>query len=1004
MSKRHCIAASALLLALGTTRMIAAQAPTSTLAQVPTTTLAQMHHTAWTLRDGAPAEVFALAQTTDGYLWLGTSTGLFRFDGVEFERFVADDGASLPTQNISSLRAVADGSLWVGLRLGGVSKITGRRLQNYTQRDGLPTNTVYSLAHDSSGTIWAATRNGLYQHIGERWTRLNEKIGLPAGPANAVLVDRNGALWVTFENGGAFMREPGRTQFVHQMVEPGMAPLSGIAETSDGEIWVSSEGHDVTQVRGQSAGGGSHTKHAAADMTGLIAGDRESHLWFGTINGIERSTVGGDARSPRAAASAHFTHKDGLSGDFASSMLEDREGNVWIGTEGGIDRFRLNKLAKLELPAQFNAPAIVSGPGGEILVGNVFREMLRVDGRARPLPVRMPAVQTTFRDDVGTVWLGNENGRLWRSSGDSFVAERTPGGIAGSPIQAISLDKSDALWISVVQKGVFRRAANVWTKLDGADGLPVGPALTITSDGINGTWLGYTGNQIAHYANATSHVFTESDGVEVGSVTAIHVAGDHVWVGGESGLMQFVNGRFRLINGEGGVRFRGITGIVECTNGELWLNGAEGVTRIAAEELARARAESNYRVRYERFDSRDGLDGVAPQLRPIPSAIPGEDGTLWFTTSTGAFHIDPTHVKRNTVVPPVYIRSVLSDDRLYRAADTTLLPANTRALQVKYTALSLAIPDRVRFRYQLVSSDSGWQDAGTRRDAFYTNLKPGTYRFRVIASNDDALWNEVGAAVVLVIPPTFLQTSAFLYLCILASAALVWLAYRLRLRSVSRAMREKFDTRLTERTRIAQELHDTLLQGFTGITLKLQSVSHTLSLRDKAAADSIERILSEADMTLAEARHAVWDLRPSELESADLVDGLTSHARSAVRGSGVELIVSVEGNRRRLDTEIEVTALRIGREAVINALTHAAPNVITLDIRFDPHWLVVCVSDDGTGIGSADADVAAQRGHWGIAGMRERCARVGGTLAIVRLATGGTQVCATLPDCAPPTS
>ena len=312
--------------------------------------------------------------------------------------------------------------------------------------------------------------------------------------------------------------------------------------------------------------------------------------------------------------------------------------------------------------------------------------------------------------------------------------------------------------------------------------------------------------------------------------------------------------------------------------------------------------------------------------------------------------------------------------------------------------MSLSIPERVRFRYQLVGSDSGWQDAGGRREAFYTNLKPGSYRFRVIASNEDGVWNEAGAAFDFTIPPSFTQSRWFVAVWIVALSLLIWLAYLGRMRQVAGGLQVRYQAALAERTRIAQELHDTLLQGFTGITLQLRAIERMLARQPKESAEALKSVLASADTALRYARHMIWDMRAVELEGRDLAEALEMAARQAMAGSSAQFVFTVHGDRRQLPLAVETTALRIGREAVLNAVKHAAPRKVEVSLEYGPRSLTLRVADDGTGIRPGAMDAAAAGEHLGIAGMRDRAQRAGGTLDIASEPGRGTTVTASLPN------
>jgi signal transduction histidine kinase/ligand-binding sensor domain-containing protein len=973
-------------------------------AQISRSLQSQTYHTAWTLREGAPADVFALAQTRDGYLWLGTSTGLFRFDGVEFERFVPKRSEALRSPSIASLLALPDGSLYIGYMFGGVSVLTSGHLRTFGVTDGLRGGSVGALVRDSNGVVLAASNDGVFEQHGAHWMHISSDDGLPAGSIRYAMVDRVGTLWVAILNVGIFSRERHAARFVRRATGSGTderKPLAAewsIAETASGDLL----GVRLTggrQVIFDLAGSPSRNLTPdAADLTGFVFADRDTLVWISTAGGTQRYIAqrrsrGGVELKPLD----RLTRATGMSGDVMVSMITDREGNVWTGTEGGLDRFRHPKLTRVGLPTRFVSPAIAPAERGDVWAGNIFGPTVHVSDGVTQTSLEPRYVQATFREPTGRIWLGTEEGSVWHFSGQSFVRDAVPASVNNAPIQGLAIDVQGNLWISVVRKGVFRRLNGVWAANGGMDALPKAPAIFISRDSSGALWFGYTDDRLARLANGIVTNYGPADGISVGNVTALHVAHGHVWIGGESGLQRFDGQQFMSVVGTDDSPFRGLTGIVERASGELWLNGADGVTRVDSTAIGNVLRHTTNRVDFERFDARDGLDGAAPQLRPLPTAVAGADGTLWVTTSKSAFQLDPAHIRRNAIPPPVFIRSVIASGRRYDPADTTFLPASTRALQIRYTALSLSIPERVRFRYRLVGSDLDWQDAGGRRDAFYTNLRPGRYQFAVVASNDDGVWNTEGATLNVVIPPTFAQTPAFLGLCLLASGLFAIAAYRMRLRAVSTALRDRFEVRLAERTRIAQDLHDTLLQGFTGITLQLQGVRRGLTPNDAGADASLERILTDADATLREARRAVWDIRAPELEGTDTVDALNNAARTCIGGTGITMRLDVVGERRRLSGDTELSVLRIGREAVLNAVQHSAATVITIEFGFDAHALTLRIADDGVGVDEVTADFATQRGHWGIAGMRERAARLGGSLTISRARHRGTVVLLTLP-------
>ena len=961
-------------------------------AQQPDQALPHLYHTAWTIRDGAPGDVQALAQTADGFLWLGTLSGLFRFDGVRFELYEPSPPDTLPSVGMSALLPLADGGLWVGYQFGGVSLIEDGGVRSFGEGEGLPRGTIMNLVRDSSGVVWSGGTGGVARLENGRWHTPGPDEGLSGAPVTGMMVDRGGRIWVAADD-GMFARPPGASRF--ERVGPqrssnvGFRDRNVIQEAPDGTIWSVSREFGLQRLASPAAARGAGASMPKIPDPGFMLIERSGAFWFNHTQtpGIERFAA--DGRTSQRIS-------QGLSGNTVQAWLEDREGNVWAGTSNGLDHFRRTKLTRVELPGSGTYFAIAPADSGAVWVGSTEGPVRRVDGtRIEEFPELPRLVDVAYRDPEGVAWVGSPNG-LWRSARGRFERVRLPE-VKNIGIQAVTRDGAGNLWISIVRSGVYRRVGDRWEAFGGHDELPREPAVVLTMDESGRTWLGYTGNRLARLERDSLRLYTSKDGLNVGIVLAIHVRGPHVWVGGERGVALLTRDRIQALTGRNGLRFRGTSGIVETPAGEVWLHGATGISRIPVEEIRRAENDPRYQVDHERLDYRDGLNGTAAQIRPQPTLVAGTDGRLWFATTLGVAWLDPDSVPRNATAPPVAIRRLAAGARSYQPGPDLRLPVRTKSLRIDYTALSLSIPDRVRFRYQLVGSDTGWQDAGGRREAFYTNLGPGSYRFHVVAANEDGVWNEEGAAVDFTIPPSITQSRWFLLVWVAALGVLIWMAYLARVRQVAAGMRVRYQAGLAERARIAHELHDTLLQGFTGITLQLRAIERLLAYRPSEGAEALKNVLATADTTLRHARHMIWDLRAVELEGHDLAEALETATRSAVAGSGVELVFAVRGDARRLPVALETTALRIGREAVLNAVKHAAPSLVHVAVEYGRRALTVRIRDDGTGMSSGATGAPTVGEHMGIAGMRDRAQSVGGTLDIASTPGGGTIVSLVLP-------
>src|SRR5690606_34436613 len=416
----------------------------------------------------------------------------------------------------------------------------------------------------------------------------------------------------------------------------------------------------------------------------------------------------------------------------------------------------------------------------------------------------------------------------------------------------------------IARVGVYRVIDNRWTPWGGLAGLPREPATAMAVDPAGRLWLGYVDSRVAVVDQGHVTVYDSADGLSTGAVQVIAVRGRDIWVGGEMGLARLEGSRFHTVRGARGHAFGNVSGIMERAQGELWLNTSDGAVLIPADEVRKAEANPFHPVEFRLFDHLDGMLGAPGYLRPAPTAVESTDGRLWFSTYDGVVSLAPAPIARNVVVPSVYIKSITVDGERTNVEgqghSALQLPTKPRVLQIAYTAPSFTIPERVQFRYRLEGSEMGWEDVGTRREAFFTGLPPGHYRFQVIAANDSGLWNETGASLEFVIPPTFLQSRAFLALCVTVALAAVWLLFILRMRQVRTKLQWRSEARLLERERIARDLHDTFLQGVQGLMLRFQFATERIPDGEPARV-LMEDALDRADRVLADGRDKVSELR-----------------------------------------------------------------------------------------------------------------------------------------------
>jgi len=966
----------------------------------PDLTIKDLHHTAWGPSQGAPlGGAFALAQTKDGYLWMAGPSGLFRFDGIAFERVELPHDPKLSSLSLISAFAARGGGLWVGFTFGGVALLKEGHWQVFSIADGLPPGTPWQFAETPDGTLWVDTDSDLARLDGARWKAVGSQMGLPTSSGFILFVDSQGTMWVAGgENSLLYFLRPGEHQFRNQPVAA-PAPWVGdsMAESSTGTVWLD-VGYKVVPVAQNPPPG----KPDRSSRGGLVF-DHDGTLWD-SADGLRRiahpehATMG--AALPLENIADAYTDADGLTARTVFSILADREGNVWVGTTHGLDRFSEPSL-KAPLQSAENVKVvpriIVAGVApaddvGGLWVTNSVDAVVRYQDGRMSSPIIKQKVESLLRAADGTVWFGGRKA-LWRERQGHLESVAPPG--PDQDTQALAEDKSGGLWASILG-GVFRLKDDVWTPYGGIAALPRRAAIAIVRDRRDRLWFSYTGGSVVVLDGERVRTYGVADGLQIGNVMAIYSGRVDHWFGGEFGLARLGGERFYSVQSVPELPLDGITGIVETTDGDLWLNGRPGIVHIAATELQRSRLDPAYRVRGETLGAFDGVVGSSAILRPLPTAIEAGDGTLWFATTGGIYGIDPAKRVRNLVPPPVLIRALTVAGHTSEPLPGLTLPVYTTAVRFDYIGLSLKAAEKVRYRYRLDGVDTDWRELTAARQALITNLRPGHYTFRVIAANDDGVWNESGASLAFVIPPAFVQTGWFIGLCVAGGAAAMWALVRLRVHQVRRRLEERMGDRLNERTRISRELHDSLLQGFQGLMFRLQAVRQLLPERPGDAANFLDSAMQIGDQAIGEGRDAVQNLRSSSFNDRDLATSLSALGTELEEGIDPRLQpqyrVVVEGRSRELTAVVRDEAYRIAREAVSNAYQHAKAGHIETEVTFCDADLTIRVRDDGIGVDPQILAHGQRPGHWGLPGMRERSESIGGQLKVWSERNAGTEV------------
>jgi signal transduction histidine kinase len=508
---------------------------------------------------------------------------------------------------------------------------------------------------------------------------------------------------------------------------------------------------------------------------------------------------------------------------------------------------------------------------------------------------------------------------------------------------------------------------------------------------------------VALYDHGKSQVFGKSDGIPPGMVCTIyHDRAGNVWAAGRGGLSKFENGRFRPLSKSNGLPAQSVFGMVEDDEGYWWLATEVGVLRIPVAELDRAVANPAYRIRYESFNTLDGLPGSPQNTFPGPLAARTRDGRIWFATKSGIAYVDPRHIPKNNLPPPVHVETIKVDDKVVAQTGGIVLNHDVKNLEIDYTALSFSIPKRVLFQYKLEGHDTEWQEPGTRRQAFYNDLRPGKYKFHVIACNGDGVWNEEGATLDFRVMAAWYQTIWFRVVCVACFVQLLRALYQLRLQQLQRQFNMALEARVSERTRIARELHDTLLQSFQGLMLRFQTVDEMLPARPIDAKKALEFALYRGDQAIREGRDAITDIRASTLADQDLEKSIaalmTNFGEELFEnyGASVPFQVLVEGTPQIVRPNIQSDIYRIARESLGNAFRHAKAQHIEAEITYGES-LRLRFRDDGKGIDSSVIEHGGRSGHWGLQGIRERAKQIGAQLEIWSELGAGTEIEMSIP-------
>ena len=972
----------------------------------PNKRVTQYVHTSWRIQDGSlPAGMFAITQNSDGFLWFSAlEQGVYRFDGARFLPWVPP--TKIGSIQIQDVFADHAGGLWaIGDR--EIAHVKDGTVIAYFDLEGIGGRA--GISRDPDGSLWITRGSNRVSdaplcHITDRAAKcFGKSDGMPISPANAVLADGEGGFWVG-----------GQTALVHwragvSQIYPieglksnaGDAGINSLARGADGSLWVGIAAAGPALGLGQLSDGVFRpfatpkfdgSKVSVSDM--IFDGD--GSLWVASVGkGIFR--IRGDVVE-------HYGRTEGLSSDTVTALFEDREGIVWAATTKGIDSFhdpRIVTFSALEGLGNDEVAGVLASRHGTIWIAN--SGSLDHIGNGSVSSIRagngLPGhqVASMIEDRAGNMWVGVDDA-LYLFKNGRFRRLPEPNHKPLGLVVGMTEDVDGDIWAECAgnpRKLVRIRDFQVREEFSAAQ---IPPGHTLAPDPRGGIWIGTLKGDLALYRHGVVEKFALNPKGSPVSHQIIADADGSVLAASEDGLVGLRQDKVQRMTKKNGLPCDSVISFIEDDAKRWWLYTGCGVVELPDSELRRWWANPEAVVQTHVYDV---LDGARPQGGPsFNSAAYSRDGRVWFASGFVLQMVDPSRLSQKALPAQTYIESLVADRKEYKATSNLKIPPNPRDLQIDYTSPTFSIPQKVNFRYRLDGYDRDWHEAGTRRQAFYTDLPPGKYSFRVIACNRDGVWNESAAELDFSIAPAYYQTNWFRALCATVFLALLWAAYQLRVRQLRREFNTAIEARVSERTRIARELHDTLLQSLQALLFQYQAARNLFAAGSERAMQVLDASLDRTEQAIAESRDAIRDIR-SDIVAQNALPELLTRAGSELAQSQADQDVptfglTVEGERRTLTPIIREETYRIALELLRNAFRHAKAHRIETEIRYDDVTLRLRIRDDGKGM---DLNVLQgdSSGHWGLRGVRERAQRIGAKLDVWSEAGAGAEFQLTVP-------
>ena len=955
-------------------------------------------HLDWDARRGAPNGISDILKGNDGFLWMASSDGVFRFDGTTFERIAMPPGTNASTL-ANRLIKLRNGDLWVSTPVG-IAVIRNSRFERLMTGPAPLPEYVQGFAQDRQGDVWAAAGNGLFCFTAGRWKQLGTADGLPVTGFNTVFQDRDGRMWAS-AGADVYTREAGDTRFRRLPMKT--VYIVQFLQDSAGRIWVADLGDSVHPLFSPQANDPLLRSQVRVGSPAAMF-DRDGALWVTSVgDGLRRVDT---PEKPFGVISefgheaAIFTQDNGLTSNFVGAVFQDEDGAVWVGTRYGLDCFRkarivsrpdpLARITNFDMRPGDRGDAWFVGAGtlGHMWVDHkqLMTRSVTLENEAGILPP--VSIQSTFHATAPLLCRLSLFGPTCSDGEWARITPFPPSVPYGYAPGRAWLDAAHTLWLATRDHGMFYRDGKTWKSVSVELGKPVytPTAQMAASDGSE--WLAF-GERLVRIKAGRQEILPFVDHLNLGVIRSIAQYGDHVWVGGANGLGFYDHRRSAVIRTQGAGGLTSIAGVQETPNGDLWVATAHGLIHIDKAETIKALRDEKYSPAFDRFGPQQGIVGQSVNAEQLAS-----NGILFLICTEGFGYIDTNQPAEPDAPPRLTLRSLEANGRDIPIADHIHLRPGMSNIKLRFVGIDLIDPGDVTYQYKLSGVDRDWQFADTQPQAAYTNLAPGRYTFHVMARRASGRWSKDRELVAIYLAPAWYQRLVTQIAAVLLTLAAVFWYFRYRLKISEAAILSACDARMAERLRLSMDIHDTFLQTVQGTKLIAEDALGQVN-DDNHAHAYLLRIAKHLNLAVDEGRKALRELQVSQSVRNDLTEALSSHAAQECALNKLSARVGVVGRVKLMHPLVQEEILQISKEAIRNACAHSNGKNISIVLTYGSDFAIE-ISDDGMGLTPSMVETGKD-GHFGLHSMRQRASRIGGRLRINSKAGNGTVVLAEIP-------